>query len=71
VFSPRWLTEVMAVFLKNRRLGELTVNSNCIIDEKEPLGHVSFSSWMEFKKRHSGWSPRKLWRHYYRDWAAF
>ena len=71
VLSPGWLTKMMTIFQTRPRLGQLTTNSNCIIDENKPLKHVSFASWQRFKKKHQHWSPRRLWQEYYGDWLKF
>ncbi len=71
VVSPSWLTDLMEFFLKHPKIGQLTCNSNGIIDAKTPLGHVSFASWMNFKKEHSRFSAKRLWQDYYGNWEEF
>lgn len=51
VVSPNWLKEMMFYFLKHPEIGQLTCNSNCIVDEKNALGKVSFDNWINFKKK--------------------
>lgn len=71
VVSPSWLTDLMEFFLKHPRIGQLTCNSNCIIDAKDALGHVSFDGWINFKRQHPRMGPKSLWQRYYQNWEEF
>jgi GT2 family glycosyltransferase len=71
VVSSSWLSDLVAVMKSERKIGQLTCNSNTIIDEEKEFQGVSFASWTKFEEKNMSRSPLSIFNKYYKDYDNF